>query len=98
MGVAKENGVKWLGTQSDQTSLGPDVVVANQVYEWTGTVKDMIAKIQAGELGGTAYNLTLANGGLVIAYNSAMSVPDDVKAAADAAIAGIEDGSITTME
>jgi basic membrane lipoprotein Med (substrate-binding protein (PBP1-ABC) superfamily) len=98
VGVAKENGVKWLGTQSDQTSLGPDVVVANQVYEWTGTVKDMIAKIQAGELGGTAYNLTLANGGLVIAYNSAMSVPDDVKAAADAAIAGIEDGSITTME
>ena len=98
VGAAKENGVKWLGTQSDQTSLGPDVVVVNQVYEWTGTVKDMIAKIQAGELGGTAYNLTLANGGLVIAYNSAVAVPDDVKAAADAAIVGIEDGSITTME
>lgn len=98
VGVAKENGVKWLGTQSDQTSLGPDIVVANQVYEWTGVVKDMIAKIQAGELGGTAYNLTLENGGLVIAYNSAIPVGDDVKAAADAAIAGIEAGSITTME
>lgn len=98
VGVAKENGVKWLGTQSDQTALGPDVVVANQVYDWTGTVKDMITKIQAGELGGTAYNLTLENGGLVIAYNSAVAVPDDAKAAADAAIAGIEDGSITTME
>lgn len=98
VGVAKENGVKWLGTQSDQTSLGPDIVVANQVYEWTGVVKDMISKIQAGELGGTAYNLTLENGGLVIAYNSAIPVGDDVKAAADAAIAGIRDGSITTME
>ena len=98
VGVAKENGVKWLGTQSDQTSLGPDIVVANQVYEWTGVIKDMIAKVQAGELGGTAYNLTLANGGLVISYNSAVPVADDVKAAADAAIAGIEDGSITTME
>ena len=98
VGVAKENGVKWLGTQSDQTSLGPDIVVANQVYEWTGVIKDMIAKVQAGELGGTAYNLTLENGGLVIAYNSAIPVGDDVKAAADAAIAGIEAGSITTME
>ncbi|MBI3958500.1 MAG: BMP family protein [Chloroflexi bacterium] len=98
VGVAKENGVKWLGTQSDQTSLGPDIVVANQVYDWTGVIKDMIAKVKAGELGGTAYNLTLANGGLVISYNSAVSVGDDVKAAADAAIAGIEDGSITTME
>jgi len=98
VGVAKENGVKWLGTQSDQTSLGPDIVVANQIYEWTGVIKDMIAKVQAGDLGGTAYNLTLENGGLVIAYNSAIPVGDDVKAAADAAIAGIQDGSITTME
>lgn len=98
VGVAKENGVKWLGTQSDQTSLGPDIVVANQVYEWTGVIKDMIAKVQAGELGGTAYNLTLANGGLVISYNAAVPIGDDIKAAADAAIAGIEDGSITTME
>lgn len=98
VGVAKENGVKWLGTQSDQTSLGPDIVVANQVYEWAGVLKDMIAKIQAGELGGTAYDLSLENGGLVISYNSAVSVSDDVKAAADAAIAGIEDGSIKTME
>ena len=98
VGVAKENGVKWLGTQSDQTSLGPDVVVASQVYAWSGVIKDMIAKIQAGELGGTAYNLTLDNGGLVISYNSALPVGDDVKAAADAAITGIKDGSITTME
>ncbi len=98
VGVAKENGVKWLGTQSDQTSLGPDVVVASQVYAWSGVIKDMIAKIRAGELGGTAYNLTLDNGGLVISYNSALPVGDDVKAAADAAIAGIKDGSITTME
>lgn len=98
VGVAKENGVLWLGTQSDQTSLGPEIVVANQIYDWTGVVKDIIAKVQVGELGGTAYDLTLDNGGLVITYNDAVSVSDEVKAAADAAIAGIKDGSITTME
>lgn len=98
VGVAKENGVLWLGTQSDQTSLGPDIVVVNQIYDWTGVVKDIIAKVQAGELGGTAYDLTLENRGLLISYNDAVAVSDEVKAAAEAAIAGVEDGSITTME
>jgi len=36
----------------------------------------------------------LQNGGLVIGYNDKVTVPDDVKAAADAAIAGINDGTI----
>ncbi|RME64846.1 MAG: BMP family ABC transporter substrate-binding protein [Caldilineae bacterium] len=98
VGVAKEHGVYWLGTQSDQTSLGPEIVVANQIYDWTGVIKDMIAKIKAGELGGTAYNLTLENGGLVIQFNDNISIPDEVKAAAQEAIQGIIDGSITTME
>ena len=97
VGVAKDAGVLWFGTQSDQTSLAPDVVVASQLYDWTGTLNDMIAKIQAGELGGTAYSLTLENGGLKIVYNDGVEVPDDVKAAADEAIQGIIDGSIDPM-
>jgi basic membrane protein A len=94
VGVAKEAGVPWLGTQSAQTSLAPDLVVANQLYDWTGTLEDMIAKIQAGELGGTAYVLTLANEGLVVEFNDGYSTPDEVKAAAEEAIQGIVDGSI----
>ncbi len=94
VGVAKEAGVPWLGTQSAQTSLSPDLVVANQLYDWTGTLEDMIAKIQAGELGGTAYVLTLANEGLVVEFNDGYSTPDEVKAAAEEAIQGIVDGSI----
>lgn len=96
VGVAKENGVLWLGTQSDQSSLAPDVVVVNQLYDWTGVLEDMIAKIQAGELGGTAYVLTLENDGLKIAFTQ-VEVPDDVKAAADEATVGIIDGSIDPM-
>ncbi len=86
-----------LGTQSDQTTLGPDVVVVNQIYDWTGVVNDMIAKVKAGELGGTAYNLTLENGGLKIVFNEAITIPDDVKAAAEETIGKIEAGEIETL-
>ncbi len=68
IGVAKEKGVLWIGTQSDQSSLAPDIVVASQIYNWDGPFQDMIAKHQAGVMGGEAYALTLKNGGLVMKY------------------------------
>lgn len=97
IGVAKDNNVLWMGTQSNQSSLAPSAVVVNQVYDWTGVVKDMIAQHNAGTMGGTSYTLTLANGGLMVTFNDAVTVSDDVKAAAAAAIAGIEDGSIIPL-
>lgn len=97
IGVAKEAGVPWLGTQSDQSSLAPDLVVANQVYDWTGTVNDMITKIKAGELGGTAYVLTLENGGLKVVFNEGYAADEGLMAAADEAIQGIIDGSISAL-
>jgi basic membrane protein A len=97
IGVAKDAGVPWMGTQSDQSSLAPEMVLVNQVYDWTGTIKDIIAKHNAGTLGGTAYTLTLDNGGLKVTFNPDATVSDDIKAAADAAINGIEDGSINPM-
>ncbi len=98
IGAAKDAGtVLWFGTQSDQASLAPNLVVASQVYDWTGMLNDMIAKHKAGTLGGETYTLTLANGGLTIAYNPGYSLPADVKSAADAAIAGIKNNSITVQ-
>ncbi len=58
----------------------------------------MIAKIQAGELGGTAYVITLENGGLKVVFNDGYPASDEVKAAADAAMQGIVDGRIAAME
>jgi basic membrane protein A len=96
IGAAKETGsVLWFGTQSDQASLAPDLVVASQVYDWTAMLKEIITNRAAGTLGGKTYILQISNGGLKIAYNSAFSLPADVKAAADAAIEGIKNGSIT---
>jgi basic membrane lipoprotein Med (substrate-binding protein (PBP1-ABC) superfamily) len=98
VGSAKDAGVPWLGTQSDQSSLSPELVVANQVYDWTGTLSDMITKINSGELGGTAYVITLENEGLKMIFNDGYPVSDEVKAAAEAATQGIIDGSIVAME
>jgi basic membrane lipoprotein Med (substrate-binding protein (PBP1-ABC) superfamily) len=96
IGAAKDAGnVLWFGTQSDQASLAPSLVVASQVYDWTAMIKDMIAKHQAGTLGGSVYTLTLANSGLKIAYNPGYTLAADVKAAGDAAIQGITAGTIT---
>ena len=95
IGVAEENNVLWFGTQSAQTSLAPSIVVANQVYHWEVVLAEMLDLIDAGTYGGQAFTITLANGGLDIDYNTDYALPDDVKEAAEAAIEGIKDGSIT---
>ncbi len=96
IGAAKDKGnVLWFGTQSDQVSLAPELVVASQVYDWTGMLKEIIAKHNSGVLGGEKYVLQLKNDGLKIAFNPGYKLPADVKAAADKAIAGIKSGTIT---
>jgi basic membrane lipoprotein Med (substrate-binding protein (PBP1-ABC) superfamily) len=96
IGAAKDQGgVLWFGTQSNQAPLASRLVVASQVYDWTGMLRDIIAKHKAGTLGGITYTLTLSNGGLKIAYNPSFSLPSSVKAAGDAAIKGIASGSIS---
>jgi len=95
IGAAKENGkVMWFGTQSDQASLAPALVVASQVYDWTAMVKEIIASRAAGTLGGKTYILQLKNDGLKIAFNSGFNLAADAKAAADKAIADIKSGAI----
>ena len=67
IGKAKEAGALWFGTQSNQASLAPSIVVASQVYHWEVVLNQMIAKIKAGTLGGEAFVINLANGGERIA-------------------------------
>jgi basic membrane protein A len=95
IGAAKDAGkVLWFGTQADQASLAPALVVASQVYDWTGMLKDILAKRKAGVLGGVAYTLTLENGGLKVAYNPAYKLVAAAKKAGDDAIAAIKKGSL----
>lgn len=94
--VAKDKNVLWFGNQSAQTSLAPKVVVANQVYDWTPFLRQMISNTQKGVLGAQVMTGTLANKVLVIQYNPDYNLPADVKAAADKTIQGLIDGSIKT--
>ena len=94
IGVAKEKHVLWFGTQADQSSLAPNIVVANQVYHWEVVLTQMIDMIQHGKLGGQAFTINLKNGGEVIEYNPQYKLPPEVKKAAEDAIKGIEDGTI----
>ncbi len=95
IGVAEERGIPWFGTQANQTSLAPSIVVACQVYDWTVLLDQMLELIKAGTYGGTAYTVTLENEGLLIEYNDGFDLPAEVKALGDAAIQGIKDGSIS---
>lgn len=94
--VAEEQGVLWMGTQSDQSSLAPDTVVASQLYDWDGVLSDILQKNAAGEYGGSAYALTLANNGLIMDF--ADSVDGEAIAAAEEAIAAIIAGDIDVMD
>ncbi len=94
--VAEANDVAWFGTQANQTSLAPSIVVANQVYKWEVILNEMIENVKGGTLGGEIYEINLENGGLVIEYNDAYDLPAEIRAAGDEAATGIADGSMTT--
>lgn len=95
IGAAEESDAIWFGTQASQTSLAPKNVVANQVYDWSVVLNDIVDLIDEGTYGGKAYNITLKNKGQIMEYNSDFDLPADVKAAAEDAVKGIIDGSIT---
>jgi basic membrane protein A len=86
VGVAKTEGVLWFGTQANQTSLAPEIVVASQVYHWEGILEEMVNSVKGGTLGGELYSITFANGGLVIEYNDGYDLPSDVKDIGDKAV------------
>ena len=97
IGVAKDNGILWLGTQASQTSLAPEIVVANQIYDWSNVILEMVNLIGEGTLGGSSFEITLENEGLYMEYNDAFDLPADVRALADATVQGIITGAIDVL-
>jgi basic membrane protein A len=94
--VANDEGILWFGTQANQTSLAPSIVVASQVYHWEVVMNEIIDLVQTGTLGGNVYEINLENTGLVIEYNPDFPLPDEVRAAADATIADVIAGNVVT--
>lgn len=94
-GVAVDQGVPWFGTQSNQTPLGEDIVVASQEYHWEVILTQILDAVAAGEAG-SVFELTFENGGLEMVFNDGYELDSEVRAAADETIAGLTDGSVTT--
>jgi basic membrane protein A len=97
IGKAEEAGALWFGTQSNQTSLAPTIVVASQVYHWEVVLNEMISLIKSGTLGGQSFTINLANGGEAIEYNPAFTLPAEATTLAGEAIEGIKNGSIKPL-
>jgi basic membrane protein A len=96
IGKANENKVLWFGTQSNQSSLAANIVIANQVYHWEVALKELIASIEAGKKGSVSmFTINLANGGEVIEYNPGYALPAEVKVLGDKTVQEIINGTIT---
>ena len=95
IGKIQEAGGYWFGTQADQAAFAPDTVVASQVYHWEVIFKEMIELRSEGTLGGQSFTANLGNGGEVMAFNPDLEIPAEVLTAAQEAVQGIIDGTIT---
>jgi basic membrane lipoprotein Med (substrate-binding protein (PBP1-ABC) superfamily) len=95
IGVCKTNNIPWFGTQSNQASLAPQQVVSSQVYHWEVAFKQILDAIAGGTKGGKAFEISLANGGEAIEFNTGFSLAQDIKAKAEQTVDGIKSGSIT---
>ncbi|MDJ0784041.1 MAG: BMP family protein [Desulfosarcinaceae bacterium] len=94
IGAARSKRVAWFGTQANQTELAPEIVVASQVYKWEVILRQILADMDQGVLGGKMYAITLANKGLVIEFNDTFKLPEEVKAIGMKAVEDIVAGKV----
>jgi basic membrane protein A len=94
--VAEKPGNYWLSTDLDQSAIGPNAVLASQVYNWEKVVNRIIDLRKKGTLGGQVLVLSFADGNLELKYNSKLEdkIPKDVKAAIEKARKDIASGAL----
>jgi basic membrane protein A len=94
--VAEKPGKYWLSTDMDQSSIGPDTVLASQVYNWEKVLDKIIDLRGKGTLGGQVLVLSFADGTLEFRYNGKLAnkIPKDVMDAIEKAKKEIIGGSL----
>ncbi len=95
IGVALENDLLWFGTQSSQAELAAEAGVAFQVYRWDVVLRDLIADIGEGTLGGESYVLTLENGGIEMEVSEFTGLDEETLATVEETIAALSEGIIS---
>ncbi len=94
--AVREAGGYWFSTDTDQTTVWPDTVVAAQVYHWATIIRDMLTQRANGVLGGIAYQPTMANGAMTYAFGT-IDIPAEVRAAGEKALADIIAGRVYAL-
>ncbi len=92
--VASENDVLWFGSQSNQASLAPNLVVASQVSHWEVILRLVVEDVAAGTVASETFTADLANGGLVIEYNPDYALPAEIRARGDQLTEEIANGTL----
>jgi basic membrane protein A len=93
----KDRPVWWLGQDTAQLAIPESFkVVAAASYDYAAVIEQLIAKRQAGVLGGENLPLTFANGGFVHQYNDAVAgvVSKDARGKVETAKASIAGGKL----
>lgn len=97
--VVKERKGYWIGAQWDTIPLAEENVLASLVYDWSPILNDIVKKMDEGVLGGAAYDLTFADGGLKIVWNTEhLEIDPELIAFADDLAAKIAAGEIDPLE
>lgn len=94
--VAEQPGKYWLSTDLDQSSIGPDTVLASQVYNWEKVVDKIIDLRKKGTLGGQRLIISFTDGTLDVKYNPRLvnKIPKDVRDAIEKAKRDMISGSL----
>lgn len=95
--AAEEEGVYWLSTDIDQSSLAPDTVIASQSLNFKEVVRYMIDARADGVYGGEHLPLSFENGFLTYDFNEELAhlIDDELQALIDETIEKIISGEIT---
>ncbi|MFW5942797.1 MAG: BMP family ABC transporter substrate-binding protein [Chloroflexota bacterium] len=96
LGACEEEDTLCMGNVANQTSLAPDNVVANFVYDWSPIFVQMIEETVSGDFGDKHYWIEFANEGVRVEYNDALGdqVTDEMQADVDEAIQGFSEGTL----
>ncbi len=95
--TTKDKPLWWVGQDTAQLAIPESArVIAASSYDYAAEVEQLIAKRQAGVLGGENLPLSFANGGFVFQYNDKVGpvLTREVRARVDAALAQLKAGKL----
>ncbi len=85
--VDATEGVVWIGQTTSQLTDFPKVVLAAADYDYSAVITGIIDRMAEGKVGGECIPLNYTNGGFIYTFSdNAELLPEDVKAAAQAAL------------